>query len=108
MSKIWIRTWIEEDLKQIQAHVLIVGELSSDCGACREIGLDATKADKCPSCDTTFQYVTSRVGSGTSQGRFTVFKRVRDKRPDLKFIDYDDYKKLTSKSKAEEFLRGGD
>jgi hypothetical protein len=106
MNKVWIRKWVEEDLQDIRDHILIVGELSSDCGKCREIGLDFKKLDKCPQCGTAFKYVTSRVASIGSGDRFAVFRKICSKRPELIFIDYDDYKKLTSRSKAEEFLRG--
>ena len=48
------------------------------------------------------------TGGAAGQQRFFVIGRIRDKCPDLIFVDYDDYKKLISKSKAEEFLRGND
>jgi len=106
MTNVWIRTWIEKDLQDIEQHILIVGELSSDCGKCREIGLDVLKHRSCPSCGTLFKYVTTRLAGSASPERFTVMKRVRAKCPDLLFVEYDDYKKHTSRSKAEDFFRG--
>jgi hypothetical protein len=106
MANVWIRTWVEQDLKDIEAHIILVGELSSDCGVCKEIGLDINRHRTCPKCGTNFKYVTSRLAGHESKDRFFVIKRVRAKCPDLIFVDYEDYKKLTSKSKAEEFFRG--
>jgi len=106
LADVWIRTWVSKDLKDIESHILIAGELASDCGKCREIGLDILNHRACPSCGTPFKYVTSRQAGGTAPERFAVIKRVRAKCSDLIFIDYDDYKKLTAKSKAEDFFRG--
>jgi len=109
VTKVWIRQWIEKDLEDIEKHIIIVGELASDCGVCKEIGLDVRKVRKCPHCGTEFKYVTTRLtGGAAGHQRFFVIGRIRDKCPDLIFVDYDDYKKLISKSKAEEFLRGND
>lgn len=106
MSKVWIRTWVEDDLNEIKNHILIAGELTSDCGVCKEIGLDIKNAKHCPNCGAEFKYITTRVAAGSSGERFTVIKRIREKCPNLIFVDYEDYKKLISKSKAEDFLRG--
>jgi hypothetical protein len=106
MGKVWIRTWVEDELDQIKNHILIAGELSSDCGKCKEIGLDIKTTKTCPNCGTTYKYITTRLASGNAGERFTVIKRIRAKCPDLIFVDYDDFKKLTSRSIAEDFLRG--
>lgn len=108
MVKKWLRTWVEIDLDDIQKHIVIAGELTSDCGVCKEIGLDFRTVTTCPNCGTLFKYTTSRTTSTSPNDRFAILRRLKERRPDLMFIDYDDYKKLTSKSKAEEFFRGGD
>ena len=105
MNKVWIRTWQEIDLKDIESRMILAGELSSDCSHCREIGLDFSKIKSCSKCGTEFKYMSSRTASGTSV-KFSIIKRIKTKRPDLIFVDYDDYKRLVSKSKAEDFLRG--
>ena len=107
MTNTWIRTWVEKDLKDIESHIIIIGELSSDCGVCKEIGLDISKDRQCPKCKAVFKYATSRLAAASNMDRYSVIRRIRIKCPDLIFVDYDDYKKLTSKSKAEEFLRNG-
>jgi len=105
MSKVWIRIWKDADIKEIEAHIMIVGELTANCGACRELGLNYQKEQKCRNCGTDFRYISSRAASGSHE-QYAVIKRIKDRRPDLTFVDYDDYKKLTSKSKARDFLRG--
>jgi ribosomal protein L32 len=106
MSRGWIRTWIEGDIHDIESHIVIAGDLTSDCGSCKEIGLDILKHRSCPHCGTPFKYVTSRLVGGAAPERYAILKRIHSKCPDLIFIDYDDYKKLTAKSKAEDFFRG--
>jgi len=107
MSQAWIRSWMEVDIEDLKSHVLLVGELTSNCGKCMEMGLNAETVTHCPNCGNEFRYATSRLASGGSHERFTVFKRIRRKRANLTVIDYDDYKKLLGKSQAEDFLRGG-
>jgi len=107
MSQTWIRSWMEADIEDLKSHVLLVGELTSNCGKCKEMGLDVETATHCPNCSTEFRYATSRFASSGSHERFTVVRRIQRKRANLTVIDYEDYKKLLGKSQAEDFLRGG-
>ncbi|MFH1854169.1 MAG: hypothetical protein ABH815_02530 [Candidatus Omnitrophota bacterium] len=87
----FVRVWKEIDIKEMSNHLLVVGDLTGDCSNCRALGIDYTKASICPKCGTNFKYIASRsreVG------------KIIKKRPDLIFIDFEDYKKITGKIKA--------
>ena len=105
MSRELIRLWVEEDIEQLAKQLLIVGESYSDCGNCRQLGLDFSVAKSCPQCKTLFKYVTSRQASGSSGDRFHWLKKIKGKRPELHFVDYDDYQKNIGRLRARDLLK---
>lgn len=100
MNKSFIRVWEEKDIKEIEPYLLIVGEIMGDCAKCKEVGLDYGTVKECPKCKTAFRYITSREATSSKAGRFTLIRRIHSKRPDLIFIDYDDYKAASGQSRA--------
>ncbi len=90
-----IRVWKEIDIKDVSGHLLIVGITSADCSNCRELGINYSTAIYCPKCGIDFKYIASRGKE---------VKRIKEKRPDLIFIDYEDYKKITGFTKAKDFF----
>jgi hypothetical protein len=87
----FVRIWKEIDIKDISDHLLVVGDVSGDCSKCRTLGIDYAKVSACPKCGTDFKYIASRSKE--------VGKIIR-RRPDLIFIDFEDYKKITGRLKA--------
>ena len=100
----WIRIWAQKDISDIEKHLLILGDLSSGCASCRELGLDSKTVKECPRCKTLFQYVTSRRFESNPGERFQIVRRLSELRNDLTWVDYDDYKKLTGRQKARDFF----
>ncbi len=100
----WIRVWKDEHLAEIQAHLMVVGDLKGNCASCKELNLDYKTARQCPHCGTQFKYITSRRFESHPGERFQIVKRLSDIRKDLTWIDYDDYKKLTGREKAKDFF----
>jgi len=107
MANDFLRVWKKFSLKEIKQSLLIIGDLAADCAACRELGLSYEKTKTCPQCGVEFRFVTSRPASGNSSDRFRWVRRLSEKRPDLTFIEYDDFKKSTGRSQARQIL-GGD
>ncbi len=105
MGREFIRIWVEEDVEQLSKRLLIVGESFSDCGNCRHLGLDFAQAKNCPECKVEFQYVTSRHAGGGAGERFRWLRKIREKRPDLKFIDYDDYNRNMARIRARDIFK---
>ena len=101
----YIRIWQACDVAEVTKHLLIVGDVTADCQNCRELGVDYTKAHQCPKCGTTFRFIASRRTGRLDGGRGATVKRIKDRRPDLTFIDYEDYKEITGKTQAREFFK---
>ena len=104
MSREFLRTWHEYDIEEVQKHLLILGDLTGDCASCRELGIHYQEAKECPRCRTSFKYVTSRRLETHPGERFQIVSRTRDRRPDLAFIDYEDYKRTLGRKKARDFF----
>ena len=83
---------------------MIVGDITADCAACRELGLDWGSVKNCPKCGTDFRFIASRLTSRLDKNRGSTVKRIKERRPDLTFIDYEDYKEVTGKQQAREFF----
>jgi uncharacterized paraquat-inducible protein A len=55
----FLRIWSKLDLKEIENHLIVVGELSSECFSCHKVGI-SSKARECPYCGTKFKYMGFR------------------------------------------------
>ena len=104
MAQVVLRTWQSFDIEEVEKHLLIVGDVSGDCAACRELGISYQEARECPKCKTAFKYVTSRRLETHSGERFQIVSRMRQRRPDLTFLDYEDYKRTLGRKKARDFF----
>ena len=101
----YIRIWQTCDVQEISKHLLIVGDLTADCAACRELGIDYAAAKTCPKCSTVFRFIASRNAGKLDRDRGSVVKRIKERRPDLTFIDYEDYKGIIGRHEAREFFK---
>jgi rRNA maturation protein Nop10 len=100
----FLRTFKQFDINEVKKHLLIMGDLSSDCASCRHLGIDAYTAKTCPECGTPFKYISSRRLEANPGERFQFAKRAHEKRPDLIPIDYTDYTKVLGQKKARDFF----
>ena len=101
----YLRVWQACDVAEITKQLLIVGDVAADCSACRELGIDYSAAKNCPKCNVTFRFITSRNTGALDRNRGATVKRIKDRRPDLTFIDYEDYKEVTGKQSARDFFK---
>ncbi|PIU40699.1 MAG: hypothetical protein COT00_00345 [Candidatus Omnitrophica bacterium CG07_land_8_20_14_0_80_50_8] len=101
----YIRVWQNCDLEGITKHLMIVGEVTADCANCRELGIDYAQIRNCPKCGTDFRFIASRSTGKLDRGRGATVRRIKDRRPDLTFIDYEDYKEITGKQNARDFFK---
>ncbi len=104
MANFYIRVWQNCNLEEVTKHLMIVGDLTADCAGCRELGIDYSQAKVCPKCGVQFRFMALR-SSKLDAGRGAAAKRLKDRRPDLTMIDYDDYKEITGKNSAREFFK---
>lgn len=98
-----IRIWQEADIKDIQEHIVMVDDLFGFCPGCKTPGLKLQDISKCPNCGRQFKYVTSKDARGNKS--FETVMRLKKKLPQLVFVDYDDYEKLSSKNKAADLFK---
>lgn len=104
MANFYLRIWQNCNIEEVTKHLMIVGDLTADCASCRELGIEYAQAKTCPKCGTTFRFMSLR-SSKLDGPRGTAAKRLKDRRPDLTLIDYDDYKEITGKNSAREFFK---
>ncbi len=93
-----MRVWKEVDIEEIQKHIIMVEDKYGHCPGCKHIGIELKELKNCPGCGRVFKYVTSKDARG---GKSEIVARTRKKLPDLIFVDYDDYERVTGKKKAE-------
>jgi hypothetical protein len=98
MMKVLLRVWKELDPKDIEKSLIVVGELSSECYVCHDLGLDL-HAVQCPHCGTFFKYVGFR-----RKINHNFLRQIKESQPDVVLIDFDDFKKLTHQSDARKLL----
>lgn len=103
-AKEFLRTYLPYDINELKQHLLIWGDLSADCGACKTLGIDGYSAKQCPQCGTSFKYITSRRLETHGEERFRLVRRMQEKRPELVVIDYPDYIKTLGHKKARDFF----
>ena len=101
----YIRVWQPCVVEEITRHLLIVGDVTADCAHCRELGIDYGQARNCPKCGTDFRFIASRLTSRLDRNRGSNVKRIKERRPDLTFVDYEDYKEITGKQQARDFFK---
>ncbi|MEW6171106.1 MAG: hypothetical protein AB1472_06075, partial [Candidatus Omnitrophota bacterium] len=65
-----------------------------------EIGINYSETKTCPKCNTEFKYLCFNQGWD-----FNRIRRIKEKRPDLILIEYEDIKKLFAKDKARNLFK---
>ena len=105
MKDFLIRVWQELKADDVKKHLLLAGELTANCENCQQLGIDFFKQTKCPNCSTEFKYIGFRKKSNKAEELFAI-KRIKEKRPDLVIVDYEDIKRAFGKSKAQDLLGG--
>lgn len=100
MSEKLIRIYKKYNVKEIQKHLLIYGDLSASCGHCNRMGLGLDAA-QCPECHAEFQYAAFR----NVKAHFPKIQKLISERPQVVIVDFEDYQRTLGALKAEEFLK---
>jgi len=100
MSQKFIRIYKKLDLNEIKKHLLIYGDLSAQCADCQtmDLKLDMTA---CPKCGTAFKY----IAFCNVRNHLPKLQKINDERPEVLFVDFEDYKRHIGELKARDFLR---
>ena len=88
------------DVQEVREHLIIVGDVSASCAKCKNLGLKID-ALQCSGCQTEFKYLTFRK----VKENLPKMLNFSASRPDLIFVDFEDFERVMNALKAEEFLR---
>ena len=94
----FIRVWKELDLADIEKHLIVAGDLSSECFSCHKVGIDL-HAKICPNCGVGFKYIGFR-----RKLKFSYLKKVKEELDYMTFIDFEDFKKSIGKRDVRKLL----
>ena len=100
MHEKFLRVYRKMNIEEITKHLLVYGDLSAQCANCQamELKLDSVK---CPKCETPFKYISFR----NVRQHLPKLQKIHETRPEVQFIDFDDYKRITGELKARDFLK---
>jgi len=95
----FLRVYKKFYFDELKAHTLLYGALSGSCSNCRtmDIKLDVLQ---CPSCKNVFKY----IGFINPREHLPKMLKIAHDRPDITFIDYDDFKKIEGELRAKDIL----
>ena len=98
-SERFIRIYKKFYFDEMKTHSLLYGALSGSCSNCKamDIKLDIKQ---CPSCKTVFKY----IGFINPREHMPKMMRIAAERPEIIFIDYDDFKKIEGELRAKDIL----
>ena len=99
MSERFLRVYKKFYLDEVKAHLLAYGALSGSCANCKRIDLKLD-AVECPECKTPFKYIAFQ----NIRDHLPKMQRLSHERPNITFVDYDDFKRLEGEEKAKGIL----
>jgi hypothetical protein len=103
MSTRWIRVGQAQDIADVTRHLIVVGELTGECQACRHVGIAYAREKYCPQCKTDFRFIASR--KSPRENNVALIERLALKRPDLVYVEYQDVKDLIDRQKARDIFK---
>ena len=95
-----IRIYQNLDVLAIKPHLMIYGDLGGTCANCQNMDVKIGMVN-CPGCQTDFQFIAFR----NIKTHIPKVKRIMEDHPQIKIIDFDDYKRNEGASKAENFFK---
>ncbi len=100
MNEKFLRVYKKMDVHEIRKHLLIYGDLSAQCAECQtmDIKLDTTA---CPKCGTLFKFIAFR----NVRQHLPKLQKIHETRPEVQFVDFDDYTRIMGELKARDFLK---
>lgn len=100
MSDTFIRCYAKIDSAEIKSRLLIWGDLSGQCAQCQAMNI-AFGTPKCPQCGNGFGYIAFR----NIKTHLPKVQKIFDEYPYLKIVDFDDYARNVSASRAKDFFK---
>jgi len=99
MSERFIRIYKKFHLDEVKTHLMTYGALSGTCANCKRLDLKIDNL-RCPECNTEFKYIAFQ----NIREHMPKMLRISHERPQIIFVDYDDFKRLEGEEKAKGIL----
>ena len=100
MSERYFRIYKKYYLDEIKTHLLTYGALSGTCANCKEMDLKVDTL-QCPQCKTEFKFIAFQ----NIRDHLPKMLKLSHERPQITFMDYDDFKKIEGEERAKDILR---
>ncbi len=100
MAERFVRVFSKLDLSKITPQLLIYGDISGTCAGCQKIDIKLNQP-VCPECKSEFKFIAFR----NIRAHLPKLQQLSAQRPSVTIIDYDDYKRELSASKAADFFK---
>ncbi len=98
-SERYLRIYKRFYFDELKSHTLLYGVLSGSCSHCKEIDIKLDSL-QCPSCNNVFKYIAFMNVSD----HMPKMLKIAHERPDLIFVDYNDFKKIEGELRAKDIL----
>ena len=99
-----IRVWMECNIEEIDAHLVVIDDIQGVCPACKKTGIPHNTLLKCPSCGREFRFATLRE-KGESQAGANLIAKLAAKAPHLMIIDQNDHARISTKKKSQSLFK---
>ncbi len=103
MANYFIRVAQQRDYDEVTKHLIVVGDLTGDCFSCKQFGINYAREKYCPQCKTDFRYIASRKPADANNG--ALLAKLCQKRPDLTYVEYNDIKDISDRTKARNIFK---
>lgn len=98
-SERFLRIYKKFYFDEVKSHTLLYGVLSGSCSNCKDIDIRLDAA-ACPNCKNAFKYIAFM----NPKDHLPKMLKIASERPDIIFIDYDDFKRIEGEMKAKDIL----
>ena len=99
MSERFLRIYKKFYIDEVKNHLLTYGALSGACANCKHMDLKLD-VPKCPQCGREFKYIAFQ----NVRDHLPKMLKISQERPNMIFVDYDDFKRLEGEEKAKGIL----
>ncbi len=100
MSERYFRIYKKYYFDEIKTHLISYGALSGTCANCKEMELKLDMTH-CPQCKTEFKFIAFQ----NIRDHLPKMLKISHERPQITFMDYDDFKKIEGEERAKDILR---
>ena len=99
MSDRFLRIYKKFYLDEIKTHLMTYGALSGTCANCKNMDLKLDML-QCPGCGNEFKFIAFQ----NIREHIPKMLKISHERPQIIFVDYDDFKRIEGEEKAKGIL----